>query len=47
MKRVMPLIAGAVIAAAATAARADDPAITELQPWTNQLGKRVDARPYG
>jgi len=34
-------------AAAATVARADDPAITELQPWTTQLGEGVDARPYG
>ncbi len=29
------------------AARADDPAIVELQPWTTQLGEGVDARPYG
>ena len=26
---------------AATVARADDPAITELQPWTSQLGDGV------
>jgi sulfane dehydrogenase subunit SoxC len=34
-------------ALAAGAARAGDPAITELQPWTTQLGEGVDARPYG
>jgi len=38
-------LGGATVAA--TVARADDPAITELQPWTNQLGEGVDARPYG
>lgn len=44
---------GAVItgAAAATAAKAStiesDPAITELQPWANELGVGVDASPYG
>ncbi|CTQ51224.1 sulfite dehydrogenase [Jannaschia donghaensis] len=40
-------IAGAG-AFATTAARAQgDPAITELQPWMQQLGEGVDARPYG
>jgi sulfane dehydrogenase subunit SoxC len=38
-------LGGATVAA--SVARADDPAITELQPWTNQLGEGVDARPYG
>jgi sulfane dehydrogenase subunit SoxC len=38
-------LGGATVAA--TAARADDPAITELQPWSSQLGDGVDARPYG
>ena len=28
-------------------ARADDPAITELQPWMVARGEGVDARPYG
>ncbi len=36
--------AGAV---AAGSARADDPAITEVQPWAQMLGDGVDARPYG
>lgn len=44
------LSGGAALGGAALvagAARADDPAITEMQPWTNQLGEGVDARPYG
>ena len=44
------LTGGAALGAgalAAGAARADDPAITELQPWANELGEGVDARPYG
>ncbi|MEQ9037743.1 MAG: sulfite dehydrogenase [Silicimonas sp.] len=44
-------LAGAVAAGSATvAARAraeGDPAITELQEWTQALGEGVDARPYG
>ena len=39
--------ATAMAAATTTARAADDPAITELQPWTTQLGEGVDARPYG
>ena len=34
-------------AALATKARANDPAITELQPWNQELGAPVDAAPYG
>jgi len=43
------LAAGAAMggAALASAARADDPAITEVQPWAQELGDGVDARPYG
>jgi len=43
------LTAGAAMggAALAGAARADDPAITEVQPWAQELGDGVDARPYG
>lgn len=37
----------AVSASFARAQGAPDPAITELQPWRNQLGDGVDARPYG
>lgn len=32
---------------AAGAARADDPAITEIQPWRQDMGDGVDAAPYG
>ncbi len=41
--------AGAALAAATAPARAraDDPAITNLQPWMSELGEGVDARPYG
>lgn len=43
------LTAGAAAGAAglAGAARADDPAITEVQSWAQSLGDGVDARPYG
>ena len=34
-------------AALATTARADDPAITEVQPWNQELGDGVDVAPYG
>ena len=34
-------------AAVATVARANDPAITEMQEWTQYLGDGVDAAPYG
>ncbi|MBX2854666.1 MAG: sulfite dehydrogenase [Rhodobacteraceae bacterium] len=40
-------LAAGASAAVATAARADDPAITSVQPWAQQLGDGVDARPYG
>jgi sulfane dehydrogenase subunit SoxC len=40
-------LAAGSTALAAGVARADDPAITELQPWTRYLGDGVDARPYG
>ena len=43
-------LAGAAVAAAgmAGAARASgDPAILEVQPWAQELGEGVDARPYG
>ena len=29
------------------ATTADDPAITEMQPWSSELGDGVDASPYG
>ena len=38
-------VGGATVAAQARAA--GDPAITELQEWTQALGDGVDARPYG
>ena len=38
---------GAAAAAATTANAAGDPAILEVQPWAQQLGDGVDARPYG
>jgi sulfane dehydrogenase subunit SoxC len=34
-------------AAFASPARASDPAITEMQPWSQELGAPVDAAPYG
>ncbi len=34
-------------ALAGTARAADDPAIVEVQPWAQELGEGVDARPYG
>ncbi|MEL6978476.1 MAG: sulfite dehydrogenase [Pseudomonadota bacterium] len=40
-------IAAGATTVAATVARADDPAITELPYWTQALGEGVDARPYG
>ncbi|RBI74543.1 sulfite dehydrogenase [Roseovarius sp. TE539] len=39
--------AGAGTFVAAQARAAGDPAITELQPWTQQLGDGVDVAPYG
>ena len=39
--------AGAGTFVAAQARAAGDPAITELQPWTRQLGDGVDVAPYG
>ncbi len=42
------LIAGGSAAAAPFArAASPDPAITEIQPWNQELGFGVDARPYG
>jgi sulfane dehydrogenase subunit SoxC len=45
------LSGGAAIAAAGAfstrASAADDPLITEKQPWNQYLGEGVDARPYG
>jgi len=42
------LALGGTAAAMPVAARAaGDPAITELQPWMQDLGEGVDARPYG
>lgn len=38
--------AGAALAAGGARA-AGDPAITEIQPWAQQLGDGVDVRPYG
>lgn len=38
---------GALAATAATARAAGDPAILEVQPWAQELGEGVDARPYG
>jgi len=47
-------VGGALAAAGGQAARAaedartvGDPAITQVQPWAQQLGEGVDARPYG
>ena len=41
------MAAGGAAAAAGVARAAGDPAITEIQPWMQQLGEGVDARPYG
>ncbi len=41
------LMGGAALTGAALPARADDPAITNLQPWMQELGDGVDAMPYG
>ncbi|MFT4792565.1 MAG: sulfane dehydrogenase subunit SoxC [Paracoccaceae bacterium] len=38
---------GALATAAAASAATGDPAITEMQDWTNSLGWGVDERPYG
>lgn len=38
---------GGAAAVPASARAAGDPAITEIQPWTQYLGDGVDARPYG
>ena len=39
---------GTLITSKATkATSADDPAITEMQPWSSELGDGVDASPYG
>lgn len=40
------LVAGGALAATPAFATGD-PAIVERQPWANQLGEGVDARPYG
>lgn len=40
------LVAGGALAATPALA-SGDPAILEVQPWANQLGEGVDARPYG
>ncbi|MCR9255730.1 MAG: sulfite dehydrogenase [Alphaproteobacteria bacterium] len=43
------LAGGALLAGRATGAAAaeGDPAILDIQPWAQQLGEGVDARPYG
>ncbi len=42
------LAAGGALAAATVAkAASSDPAITNVQPWANELGEGVDAAPYG
>ncbi len=41
------LLSGAALTGAALPVRADDPAITNLQPWMQELGDGVDAMPYG
>ena len=41
------LITGGALAAAPALAAGGDLAILEVQPWANQLGEGVDARPYG
>ncbi len=40
-------LAGGALAAGRVHAQAADPAITELQPWSQYLGPGVDAAPYG
>ena len=39
--------AGGGLVAGSAARAAGDPAITEVQPWAQELGEGVDARPYG
>ena len=41
------LAAGGAMAAGKSANAAGDPAITQVQPWAQQLGDGVDAHPYG
>jgi sulfane dehydrogenase subunit SoxC len=41
------MAAGGATVAASVARAAPDPAITEIQPWNQELGEGVDARPYG
>ncbi|MCK4860639.1 MAG: molybdopterin-dependent oxidoreductase, partial [Rhodobacteraceae bacterium] len=41
------LTTGLVAGVTATSARAGDPAITDVQPWAQALGKGVDERGYG
>ena len=41
------LAAGGALATASVVKAEGDPAITNLQPWANELGEGVDARPYG
>lgn len=41
------LAAGGALAGVGAARASGDPAITELQDWTNSLGWGVDERPYG
>ena len=41
------LLSGAALTGGALPARANDPAITNLQPWMQELGDGVDAMPYG
>lgn len=41
------LLSGAALTGASLPARANDPAITNLQPWMQELGDGVDAMPYG
>lgn len=41
------LAAGGAVAAAGMVRAEGDPAITQIQPWMQQLGEGVDTRPYG
>ncbi|KZK91240.1 Sulfoxide reductase catalytic subunit YedY [Pseudovibrio sp. Ad46] len=41
------LLSGAALTGAVLPAKANDPAITNLQPWMQELGDGVDAMPYG
>ena len=41
------IAAGGAMATATVANAAGDPAITQVQPWRQQLGEGVDAYPYG